>query len=64
MYLLNFKVGDPFSSLLEGAKVNANSYIMDILTPALVQMKKYFRDEVFTFQQDGAPLHSANKIQT
>ena len=34
------------------------------LTPALVEMKKHFRDEVFTFQQDGAPLHTANKTQT
>ena len=27
-------------------------------------MKKHFRDEVFTFQQDGAFSHTANKIQT
>ena len=27
-------------------------------------MKKHFRDEVFTFQQDGAPSHTANKTQT
>ena len=35
-----------------------------ILTPDLVEMKKHFRDKVFTFQQDGAPSHTANKTQT
>ena len=64
MYLLNFKVADPLSPLLEGPKVNANSYNEGSLTPALVEMKKHFRDEVFTFQHDGAPLHTANKTQT
>ena len=44
--------------------MNAKSYIEGILTPALVEMKKHFRDEVFTFQQDGAPSHIANKTQT
>ena len=44
--------------------MKANSYIEGILTPALVEMKKHFRDDVFTFQQDGAPLHTANKTQT
>ena len=37
--------------------MNTNSYIEGILTPALVEMKNHFRDEVLTFQQDGAPLH-------
>ena len=41
--------------------MNANSYIEGILTPALVKMKKHFRDEIFTFQQDGVPLHTVNK---
>ena len=54
----------PLIFLKEDTKVNANSYIEGILTPVLVEMKKHFRDEVFTFQQDGAPLHTANKTQT
>ena len=49
----------PLIFVKEGAKVNAS-----ILTPVLVEMKKHFRDEIFTFQQDGAPSHTANKIQT
>ena len=44
--------------------MNANSYIEGVLTPALVEMKKHFRDEVFTFQQDDAPSHTTNKTQT
>ena len=54
----------PLIFVKEGAKVNANSYIEGILTLALVEMKKHFRDEVFTFQQDGVPLHTTNKTQT
>ena len=34
----------------EGTKLNANSYIEDILTPAHVEMKKHFKDDFFTFQ--------------
>ena len=44
--------------------MNANSYIESFLTPALVETKKHFRDEVFTFQQDGALSHTANETQT
>ena len=48
----------------EGTKLNANSYLEDILTPAHVEMKKYFKDAYpFTFQQDGALSHTANKTQ-
>ena len=51
MCLLNYIVGDPSHLCYkEGAKVNANSYIKGILTPALVEMKRHFRDEVSTFQ--------------
>ena len=44
--------------------LNTNLYIEGILTPALVEMKKHFRDQVFAFQQDGALSHTANKTQT
>ena len=47
----------------KGTKLNANSYIEDILTPVHVEMKKHFKDDPFTFQQDGAPSHTANKTQ-
>ena len=53
----------PFIFVREGAKVNANSYIMDILTPAISEMKKHFKNDHFTFQQDGVPSHMANKTQ-
>ena len=39
----------------KGAKLNANSYIQDILTPAHVEMKKHFEDD------HGVPSHTANK---
>ena len=47
----------------EGAKVNTNVYIDDILTPALCEMKKHFKNDKFTFQQDGAPSHTSNRTQ-
>ena len=34
----------------KSTKLNANSYIEDILTPAHVEMKKHFKDDPFTFQ--------------
>ena len=46
-----------------GAKVNTNAYIDDILTPALREMKKHFKNKEFTFQQDGAPSHISNRTQ-
>ena len=52
----------PHIFLKEGAKINANQYIDDILTPAHAQMKKHFKDRPFTFQ-DIAPSHTANKTQ-
>ena len=52
-----------FIFVKEGTKLNANLYIEDILTPAHVEMKKHFKDDPFTFQQDGAPSHTANNTQ-
>ena len=46
-----------------GAKVNKNLYIDDILVPSLCDMKEHFKNEVFTFQQDGAPFYTSNKTQ-
>ena len=45
----------------QGAKVNTNEYIDDILAPALRDMKEHFKNEDFTFQQDGALSHLSNK---
>ena len=53
----------PLIFVKKGDKLNANSYIEDILTPAHVEMKKHFKDDSFTFQQDSAPSHAANKTQ-
>ena len=39
-----------FIFVKEGTKVNANSYIKCFLTLALVEMKKHFRNKVFTLQ--------------
>ena len=66
----------PLIFVKEGAKINAKSYIENILTPGQVEMKKQFfffffvsshqkqfKDRPFTFQQDGAPSHTAKKTQ-
>ena len=42
----------------QGAKVNTNVYINVIFAPALRDMKKHFKNEYFTFKQDGAPSHT------
>ena len=34
-----------------------------IFSPALRDMKEYFKNEDFTIQQDGALSHTSNKIQ-
>ena len=47
----------------EGVKVNTDSYVNDILTPALASMKEKFKNKSFTFQQDGAPSHTSKKTQ-
>ena len=44
-----------------GAKVNTYVYIDDILAPALHDMKKHFKNEDFTYQQDRAPSSTSNK---
>ena len=53
----------PLIFVKEGAKIDANSYIEDILTPAHIEMKKHFKNRSFIFQQYGAPSHTANKTQ-
>lgn len=53
----------PLIFVPQGAKVNTNSYIELILTPALQEAKKHFKNRPFTFQQDGAPSHTSNKTQ-
>ena len=47
----------------QGAKVDTNVYIDDILAPALHDMKELFKNEDFTIQQDGAHSHTSNKTQ-
>ena len=42
-------------------KLNTNVYIKNILIPASQAMKKHFRNENFTFQQDSAPSHTSKK---
>ena len=43
--------------------MNTNTYIKGILTSALEQAKKHFKDDSFTFQQDGTPAHTLSKTQ-
>jgi hypothetical protein len=57
-----FKTGK--SSLIfvkEGAMVNTTSFINDFLVPAFAAAKQHFKEEVFTFQQDGAPSQTSKK---
>ena len=51
----------PLILVPQGAKVNTNSYFELILTLALEEAKKHFKNRSFTFQQDGAPSHASNK---
>ena len=37
-------------------KINTECYIKEILAPALIEMKKHIKIEVFTFQQDGCTI--------
>ena len=53
----------PLIFVKEGVKVNTDSYVNDILTPALASMKEKFKNKSFTFQQDGAPSHTSKKMQ-
>ena len=53
----------PLIFVKEGVKVNTDSYVNDILTPALASMKEKFKNKFFTFQQDGAPSHTSKKTQ-
>ena len=53
----------PLIFVKEGVKVNTDSYVNDILTPALASMKEKFKNKSFTFQQDGAPSHTSKKTQ-
>ena len=46
----------PLIFVKEGVKVNTDSYVNDILTPALASMKEKFKNKSFTFQQDGCLL--------
>ena len=52
----------PLIFVKEGVKVNTDSYVNDILTPALASMKEKFKNKSFTFQ-DGAPSHTSKKTQ-
>ena len=53
----------PLIFVKERVKVNTDSYVNDILTPALASMKEKFKNKSFTFQQDGAPSHTSKKTQ-
>ena len=53
----------PLIFVEQGVKINSDHYINNILVPALEEMKKHFKDQPFTFQQDGAPTHTSRKTQ-
>ena len=53
----------PLIFVKEGVKVNTDSYVNDILTPAPTSMKEKFKNKSFTFQQDSVPSHTSKKMQ-
>ena len=53
----------PLIFVKQGAKVNTNVYINDILAPALRDIKEHFKNEDFTIQQHGGPSHTSSKTQ-
>ena len=44
-------------------KINGDLYVNNIFIPAFQEMKKYFKDQLSAFQQDGAPIHTSGKTQ-
>ena len=47
----------------QGAKVNTNEFIDDLLALALRDMQEHIKNKRFTIQQEGAPSHTSNKTQ-
>ena len=52
----------PLIFVKPGTKINTECYIKEILSPALIEMKKHFKTKVFTFQQDCARSHTLKKL--
>ena len=57
----NLEISSDF--VKQGAIVNKNVYTDDILVSALSDMNEHFKNDDFTFQQDGTPSHTSNKTQ-
>ncbi len=53
----------PLIFVKPGVKISSDFYINEILNPAARNMKRHFKNSVYTFQQDGAPSHTSKKSQ-
>ncbi|KAI6656174.1 hypothetical protein LOD99_1507 [Oopsacas minuta] len=54
----------PLIFVPEGVKINAATYRQLILEPVIKHSSRnIFRNQLFVFQQDGAPAHTANITQ-
>ena len=53
----------PLIFVPQGVKVTADLYISDVLKPMTEAANAHFRHWKWTFQQDGAPAHTANVTQ-
>lgn len=53
----------PLIFVPEGVKVNQVTYLEMLDKQVLPWLKNEYGDEVFTFMQDGAPAHTAKKVQ-
>ena len=53
----------PHGFVEKGVKINKDLKVNNTLVLAFEEMKKHFKDQHFTFQQDGAPSHTTIKTQ-
>ena len=53
----------PLIFVKPGVKINSDYYINEILVPASEEMKRHYKNDIFIFQQDGAPSHTSQKCQ-
>jgi hypothetical protein len=53
----------PLIFVKEEAKVNASSYIEDIMIPVVAAAKQYFKEKVFTFKRDLVPSRTSKNTQ-
>ena len=59
----NFSYLCPLIFVSEGAKINTECYLSNIMMPMLTEAQKCFKSCKRTFQKDGAPSHTSKRTQ-